>query len=104
MKPLGFLRMPDEDEVFRALADPTRRLILDELAQRGEQTLYEIVARLIMKHDVGMSRQAIGKHLRILREAGLVDVAKRGKYKVVSLNAAPIRQLSERWIPRLVKA
>jgi DNA-binding transcriptional ArsR family regulator len=96
--------MAGPDEVFRALADPTRRLILDELAERHEQTLYELVARLIMKHEIGMTRQAIGKHLAILREAGLVRVERRGKYKVISLDAAPIRRISERWIQKMVKA
>jgi DNA-binding transcriptional ArsR family regulator len=95
--------MPDEDALFRALADPTRRLILDELAQREEQTRYELCARLIMKHGVDMTRQAIGKHLRILGEAGLVHVERRGKYKVLRLDAAPIRRLGERWIPRFVR-
>ena len=48
----------DNDLVFRALADPTRRLMLDELTERNEQTLYELTARLIMRHEVGISRQA----------------------------------------------
>lgn len=95
--------MVGPDSVFRALADPTRRLILDELAERDEQTLYELVTRLVMRHDVGMTRQAIGKHLAILREAGLVRVEKRGKFKVISLDAAPLRR-QERWISKLVNA
>lgn len=96
--------MAEPDDVFRALADPTRRLILDELAERDGQTLYELVARLLMRHQVGMTRQAIGKHLAILREAGLVRVERRGKYKVLSLDAAPLRRIHERWIQKLVKA
>jgi DNA-binding transcriptional ArsR family regulator len=96
--------MTGDDVVFRALSDPTRRLILDELAQRDEQTRYELIARLIMKHGVGMSRQAIGKHVRVLSEAGLVRTERRGKYKVLRLDDAPLRRISERWIPRIVKA
>lgn len=96
--------MTGDDLVFRALADPTRRLILDELAERHEQTRYELCARLIMKHGVGMSRQAIGKHLRILQDAGLVRAQRRGKYKVLQLHDAPLRRVAERWIARIVEA
>lgn len=103
MKPFGFLTMADDD-VFRALADPTRRMILDELAKRSEQTLYELTVRLLMNRGVGMTRQAIGKHLRILRDAGLVRVERRGRYKVLRLDDAPLRRLHERWIPRWVSA
>ncbi|HUR69183.1 MAG TPA: helix-turn-helix domain-containing protein [Candidatus Thermoplasmatota archaeon] len=86
------------------MADPTRRLLLDELAERDGQTLYELVARLIMKHNVGMTRQAIGKHLRILRDAGLVRVERRGKFKMLTFDASPIRRVEERWIQKLVNA
>lgn len=93
-----------DDDVFRALADPTRRLILDELAERHEQTRYELCARLIMKHGVGMTRQAIGKHLHVLGEAGLVHAERRGRYKVLHLDDAPLRRIQERWIARIVEA
>lgn len=95
--------MAVEDEVFHALADPTRRIILDELAQRDEQTLFELCARLVMKHQVGMSRQAIGKHVSVLTQAGLVRATQRGKFKVLSLDDAPIRTISQRWLRRLAK-
>lgn len=95
--------MRDEDLVFRALADPTRRLILDELAQRDEQTRYEICVRLVMKHHVRMTPQAIGKHIEVLRKAGLVKAERRGKYRVLTLDAEPIRQVSERWMRRIVQ-
>jgi DNA-binding transcriptional ArsR family regulator len=95
--------LTDDDRVFRALADPTRRLILDELAERHEQTRYELCVRLIMKHGVGMTHQAIGKHLRILQDAGLVRAQRRGKYKVIQLRDAPLRQIAERWIARIVE-
>lgn len=103
-RPSRTLTRLDDDAVFRALADSTRRLILDELAQRDEQTRYELCARLVMKHGVGMTRQAIGKHVGILREAGLVRVERRGKYKVLRLDEAPLRRVSERWIARIVHA
>ena len=53
--------------VFRALADPTRRLMLDEFSERKEQTLYELTARLIMRHKVPISRQALAKHIDVLK-------------------------------------
>lgn len=92
-----------DDLVFRALADGTRRVILDELAQRDEQTRYELCARLVMKHRVKMSPQAIGKHLDILREAGLVRSKRQGKFRVLTLNDAPLRRITERWMKRIVK-
>ncbi len=62
----------DKDAIFKALGDSTRRLILDELSERNELTLYELTVRLIMKHDLSISRQAIAKHLSALEDAGLV--------------------------------
>lgn len=88
----------DKNILFKALADPTRRLILDEMAQQKEQTFYEICARLIMKHKVSMSRQAIAKHIAVLEEAGLVRSQKRGKYRVLMFNSAPIKKITERWL------
>ena len=63
---------------FRALADPTRRLILDELAERDEQTLFEICARLVNKHGVSSSRQAISQHLDVLAAAGFIETRRQG--------------------------
>ena len=59
-------------DVFKALADPTRRKILDELTDRNGQTLFEICARLATKHRLGSSRQAISQHLDVLEAAGLI--------------------------------
>ena len=59
-------------DVFKALADPTRRAILDELTERDGQTLFEICARLTTKHGLGSTRQAMSQHLAVLEEAGLV--------------------------------
>lgn len=69
--------MMRKDAIFKALADSTRRLILDELSERNEQTLYELTVRLITKHDLTISRQAIAKHLSALEDAGLV-ISKKG--------------------------
>ena len=81
----------DKDLVFKALADPTRRLILDELSERKEQTLYELTARLIMRREVGISRQALAKHIDLLEQAGLVSSEKRGKYRMLVFNDEPSR-------------
>lgn len=86
------------DEVWIAIADPTRRLILDELSERNEQTLYELTARLIMRHNVAISRQAIAKHIAVLEKAGLVHSEKRGKYRLLIFDKTPIEQIMDRWL------
>jgi DNA-binding transcriptional ArsR family regulator len=86
-------------DVFRALADPTRRAILDELAERDGQTLFELCSRLIMRHGLESTRQAISQHLDVLEEAGLVKTRRRGRYKLLHLNAAPLEGLTRRWLP-----
>jgi DNA-binding transcriptional ArsR family regulator len=91
------------DMVFKALADPTRRLILDELSERRSQTLYEMCVRLTMKHKVSMSRQAIAKHLAILEDAALVRSSRRGRYRLLVFNDAPIRRIAERWVKRVIR-
>ncbi|MFI8892659.1 ArsR/SmtB family transcription factor [Streptomyces paradoxus] len=85
------------DDLFKALADPTRRTILDELAEQSGQTLFEICSRLSMKHGLGISRQAVSQHLALLEAAGLVETRREGRYKFHDLNTAPLRQISERW-------
>ena len=85
------------DDLFKALADPTRRTILDELAEKSGQTLFEICSRLSMKHQLGMSRQAVSQHLAVLEAAGLVETRRDGRYKFHDLNTAPLRQIAERW-------
>ena len=85
------------DEVFAALADGTRRLILDELAERDEQTLFELCTRLAMTHGVTSSRQAISQHLDVLERAGLVRSERRGRYKIHTLDTRPLAQIAERW-------
>jgi DNA-binding transcriptional ArsR family regulator len=86
------------DDLFRALADPTRRTILDELAEKSGQTLFEICSRLSMKHQLGISRQAVSQHLAVLEAAGLVETRREGRYKFHELNTAPLRQIAERWL------
>jgi DNA-binding transcriptional ArsR family regulator len=82
---------------FRALADPTRRLILDELAERDGQTLFEICARLANRHGVASSRQAISQHLDVLEAAGLIDTRRDGRWKLHTLNPAPLETMLDRW-------
>ena len=88
-----------ESDVFKALADPTRRKILDELAERDGQTLFEICARLTMKYQLGSSRQAISQHLEVLEAAGLVHTRRVGRYKFHDLDTSPLRAITERWPP-----
>ena len=87
-------------DVFKALADPTRRTILDELAERDGQTLFELCARLAGKHGLASTRQAISQHLAVLEEAGLVATRKEGRYKFHDLQRGPLEHLVERWLAR----
>ena len=84
-------------DVFKALADPTRRLILDGLAERDGQTLFEICARLATRHGSASSRQAISQHLDVLEEAGLIATKKEGRYKFHFIDTRPLSEISERW-------
>lgn len=84
-------------DVFKALADPTRRAILDELTERDEQTLFEICARLATKHGMSSTRQAISQHLDVLETAGLVRTRREGRYKFHRLDATPLREIADRW-------
>jgi DNA-binding transcriptional ArsR family regulator len=84
-------------DVFRALADETRRAILDELSERDEQTLFELCSRLAMKHGSVSSRQAVSQHLAVLEEAGLVHTERRGRYKFHYLDTGPLQLILERW-------
>jgi DNA-binding transcriptional ArsR family regulator len=84
-------------DVFKALADPTRRAILDELQERDDQTLFEICTRLISRHGLGSSRQAISQHLDVLEAAGLVMTRREGRYKFHSLDTSPLKAITDRW-------
>lgn len=89
-----------DDELFRALADGTRRAILDELTDRDGQTLFEICARLATRHQLASSRQAISQHLALLEAVGLVSTRRAGRYKFHHINAEPLANLTDRWLPR----
>jgi DNA-binding transcriptional ArsR family regulator len=84
-------------DVYAALADPTRRAILDELTDRDGQTLFELCARLTMKHGLGSTRQAISQHLDVLEGAGLVTTRREGRYKFHFLDTRPLAEIVTRW-------
>jgi len=84
-------------DVYRALADPTRRLILDELLLSDGQTLFEICGRLSMRHGSTSTRQAVSQHLAVLEEAGLVRSHRDGRTKIHHLDTEPLRTIIERW-------
>ncbi len=86
--------MPALDAVFKALADPSRRRLLDELHAHNGQTLSQLCAHL------AMSRQAVTKHLILLEEANLVATVWRGREKLHFLNPVPLHEIYERWIAK----
>lgn len=89
--------MDSVPDVYMALADSTRRTILDELADRDGQSLFELCARLTMRHGIGSSRQAISQHLAVLEAAGLVTTERHGRTKLHHLCTQPLRSIVERW-------
>src|SRR5436309_5109358 len=86
--------MEDDDRIFRALADPTRRHLLDRLFERDGRTLTEL------ESELEMTRFGVMKHLRVLEEAGLVVTRRRGREKLHFLNAVPIRLVHDRWVSK----
>ena len=84
----------DDDRVFKALAGPTRRLLLDRLFERDGRTLTEL------ESDMEMTRFGVMKHLRVLEEAGLVVTRRSGREKLHFLNPVPIRLIHDRWIDK----
>jgi DNA-binding transcriptional ArsR family regulator len=86
------------DEVFKALADASRRELLDRLRAENGQTLGDLCARL------AMTRQAVSKHLAILEAANLVSTVKRGREKLHYLNPVPIHEIAERWIGKFERS
>jgi DNA-binding transcriptional ArsR family regulator len=86
--------MSSVDEVFKALADPTRRALLDELYEEDGQTLSALEGRL------PMTRFGVMKHLRVLEDAGLVVTKRRGREKLHFLNVVPIRLIHDRWVSK----
>src|SRR5215212_9876688 len=86
--------MPDDDLVFKALADPTRRHLLDRLYARDGRTLTEL------ESELEMTRFGVAKHLKVLEEAGLVVSRRSGREKLHHLNPVPIRLIHDRWIDK----
>ena len=86
--------MTDDDRVFKALADRTRRFLLDLLFQRDGRTLTEL------ESELEMTRFGVAKHLKVLEDAGLVVVRRSGREKLHFLNPVPIRQIHDRWIDK----
>jgi DNA-binding transcriptional ArsR family regulator len=84
-------------DVFKALADATRRAILDELQERNGQTLFEICVRLTSKHGLSSSRQAVSQHLDVLEDAGLISTRREGRYKFHDLDTSPLGEIARRW-------
>ena len=86
--------MTDDDRVFKALADPTRRHLLDRLFERDGRTLSEL------ESDLEMTRFGVMKHLRVLEDSGLVVTRRSGREKLHFLNPVPIRLIHDRWIDK----
>ncbi|TMM20988.1 MAG: helix-turn-helix transcriptional regulator [Actinobacteria bacterium] len=86
--------MTDDDAVFKALADPTRRYLLDRLYERDGRTLTEL------ESELEMTRFGVMKHLRVLEDAGLVVTRRAGREKQHFLNPVPIRLVHDRWIDK----
>ena len=89
--------MSDDDRVFKALADPTRRHLLDRLYKRDGRTLGEL------ESELEMTRFGVMKHLRVLEDAGLVVTKRAGREKLHFLNVVPIRLIHDRWIDKFTE-
>jgi DNA-binding transcriptional ArsR family regulator len=89
--------MHDDDRVFKALADPTRRFLLDRLYKRDGRTLSEL------ESELEMTRFGVMKHLRVLEDAGLVVTRREGREKLHFLNVVPIRLVHDRWIDKFTE-
>jgi DNA-binding transcriptional ArsR family regulator len=83
--------------VFKALADPTRRAILDELVESDGRTLFELCSRLTVRHGLGSTRQAISQHIEVLESAGLVHTRREGRFKFHHVDTTPLRIIVQRW-------
>lgn len=90
----------DTDRLYRAIADPTRRLIIDELALRDRQSVFEICTRLISKHGISHTRQAFSRHLSVLEEVGIIEVEWQGTTKLHSLNTSPLVRAGAGWLSK----
>jgi DNA-binding transcriptional ArsR family regulator len=92
-----YTRPVDDDRVFKALSDPTRRHLLDRLFERDGRTLTEL------ESELEMTRFGVMKHLRLLEDAGLVVSRRQGREKLHFLNAVPIRLIHDRWIHKFAE-
>jgi len=90
-------------DVFDALATPARRAIVEELTERDGQSLFELCARLTMKHQLALTRQAISQHLEVLESAGLVTTERQGRCKLHYLHLGPLRAAVNCWLKRQSK-
>lgn len=88
------------DRIFKALADPTRRRIVDRLRERPAQSLFQICALSAAANETGLSRQAITQHLDMLEKAGLIRVEWMGRAKLHSLDLAPLREAAALWLQK----
>jgi len=84
-------------DVFHALDDETRRVLLDELAVRDGRTLFDLCTTLVTVRGVGLTRQAISQHLGVLEAAGLIVTKRRGRTKLHYFNPAPLAEITRRW-------
>jgi len=84
-------------DIYRALADPTRRTLLDELTKHEGQTLYELCSRLAMTHGIDSTRQAVSQHLAVLEDAGLVRAERQGRSKLHWFDGTPLKAVVTRW-------
>lgn len=89
--------MTDDDRVFKALADPTRRLLLDRLFARDGRTLTEL------ESELAMTRFGVMKHLRVLEDADLIVTRRSGREKLHFINPVPIRLIHDRWIDKFTE-
>lgn len=96
--------MGAEDEhlnrAYRAIADATRRLLIEELARRDRQSLFEIYARMVSVHGITQTRQGFSRHLASLEDAGLISVEWQGTTKLHSLNTQALARLSNAWLSK----
>lgn len=94
------LRKRDEQlgRVIQALADSTRRTILEELSQRSEQSLFEILARLVERHQLSITRQAVSKHLKVLEDTGLIETVWSGRTKLHTSCVADSKEMLLHWL------
>ena len=84
--------------LYRAIGDTTRRRIIDELSERGSQSLFELYTRVQSRHGINQTRQAFTRHLIVLEEVGIVEVEWRGNTKLHSVNTQPLARLSDGWL------